>query len=122
MKHSRFLDEQLGVYPLDVRTECINYHKWKLWIKTEPEFLKKNWKSHIKQDCTRVENFLYPRFAASLPESWVRHLSILNTDTFYKICKKMRKKLGFEEPLEYYRSCVNKRKYKFTSVSFVTLV
>ena len=120
MKHARFLDEQLQVYPSFVHLECINYHKWKLWIKKEPEFVMKHWKSNIKRDCARIDKFLSD--TNSIPVSWLKHLSILNTDTFYKICKKMKKKLGMVEPLEYYKKCVERRKYKFTSVSFLTLV
>lgn len=119
MKHARFLDEQLMSYPSYIKLECINYHKWKVWIKKDPEFVMKHWKSNIKRECYKVENFLT---CSKIPKTWVKHLSILNTDTFYKICKKMRKKLGLIEPLEYYKSCVKRRKFKFTSVSFVTLL
>lgn len=126
MKYASFLDEQLSVYPLDVRLKCINYHKWKLMIKGDPEFINRHWRKLIYKECKRTDNFLYPRYTCTttpLPPAWLRHLSILNTDTFYKICKKIDKKIGPESnALKYYSECIKRKKYIFTSISLDTLL
>lgn len=117
MKHANFLAEQLAPYPVHVQLKCINYKKWKVWIKTTPGFVISNWRQLIKADCLQFERFI----RGDLEPSWVSHLSLLNTDTFYKICKKIDKNFS-AGAVQYYKDTIRRRTYKFTDVSFVTLI
>ena len=122
MKHGKFVDEQLSLYPFHVTRNCINYHKWKVWIKKQPEFVKRYWKILIIKDCRRINRFLYPLVCSpSIPNEWIYSLSLLNTDTFYKICKKLTRHLKVDA-LDFYKRMVKVHRFKFTNISHETLL
>lgn len=105
--------EQLSVYPRTVRHECIDYERWIIMIRSEPGFVKENWKSMLKADCKKIERFLFPIFTATLPDSWIRHLSILNREILREICRQLSETLGIHECYDYYNSCC--RRFRFIS-------
>lgn len=122
MKHGKFVDEQFSMYPFYVTQKCINYHKWKLWIKKQPGFVKRYWKILILKDCRKINRFLYPILCSvNIPNEWVYSLSLLNTDTFYKICKKLTRHLKVNA-LDFYKKTVKRHRFRFTRVAGETLL
>ena len=110
-----FIAEQLSKYPVSVRAECIDFERWFAIIRTDPEFIKDKWKDMLKYECKRIDRFLYPLFSATLPTSWIGHLSMVNKTIFYEVCHDLYFKLGVPA-IDYYDECVHRRKFKFTRV------
>lgn len=119
MKYNLFLREQLKLYPFEISRNFINYEKWKRWTKYQPFFIKRYWKFLIKKDCRKLNRFLYR--TRGVDKEQLYSIELLNTNTFYKICKRLKKKLGVDA-LEFFVKCVKQRRFQFTSISFLTLL
>ncbi len=122
MKHGDFVKEQFKLYPFNVTRKCINYQRWKLWIKTQPNFIRRYWKILLLKDCRRINRFLFPIFCNSeIDPEWIYSLCILNTDTFYKICKKLKRHIKVDA-LKFYKKIIYKRKFRFTDIAHRTII
>lgn len=108
MKYGQFYERELSRYGQNVRHHSIHYDRLKVLLKTQPEMVCKKWKSILHSECKNV-------VAPSI------QLKILNTDAFYKICKKMDKKFHLGA-LDMYRDCVKRRVYTFTDVSRLKII
>ena len=122
MKYAKTLSENLSIFPQPIRNGCINYSKWKVWMKVQPGFISRHWKSLIMKDCKRCNRFMYPYFTKSIiPDDQKFSLGLINTDTFYKICKRLDKRFDVGA-FEFYKHCIKSKKFRFTSSSLVTLI
>lgn len=90
---------------------CIQYNALKHGIKKHPVYFKLFWKSILLGECKRFDKIKTPTESHCL----------LNTDALYKISKKIEKKLGVKS-LSFFKDIVKTRRFRFTSVSFVTLL
>jgi hypothetical protein len=122
MKYAGFLEEQLAPFPSHARDKCIPYRQWKILIKSNPVYVRNNWKTILKINCRTINRYLYPWFGKSLvDEQCVRFLGIINTTTLYKLSKKLDRHLDVGA-MEYMAKIIRERKYRFTRCSFETLV
>lgn len=134
MKYSKRLAEQLGSYPPYIRRNCLQYKKWKKDIKTHPYYMTGCWKNKLVRECKKLDTLLYPcqnrQFhfptcsvvhTEPIDPRIVRELCKINTDTMYKICKRLDKKLGINA-FDYYCTLLRRNVFNFTHVSHETLV
>lgn len=108
MKYGKYFERELSQYGQDVRHHSIHYDRLKVLLKTQPELVCKRWKKILHTECKNV-------IAPTL------HLQVLNTDAFYKMCKKMDKKFHLGA-LDMYRDCVKRHTYPFTDVTHLKII
>lgn len=86
---------------------CIAYNALKRLMKDAPP---RDWRDLIYKECARVDSIhLTP------------NLQVVNTDAFYKLCKKLDKRYAIGA-LDFYKTCVRNHTFAFTSVSYTTLI
>ncbi len=88
-------------------TSCIAYNAFKRLMKSEPP---RDWKDLLYKECARVDGLHLDT-----------HLRVVNTDAFYKLCKKLDKRFGVGA-VDFYRECVHRHVFSFTSVTYETLI
>ena len=118
MKYGKFFSSHITSYPKYIQDHCIDYIRWKKIIKGSIT----SWKSKLESDCYKLDRFLYPRiFRTRVPKNLMSNLCLFNTNTLYKICKKIDKMYN-NGAMEYYKYVLKSRRFRFTSVSFATLI
>ena len=117
MKYAKELTQKLNTYSNHIRNKCLQYIKWKKLIKTSPSYVKLNWEKILLNDCKVTETL----FNKTVKSDELLELSIINTNTFYKICKRLQKKLNISA-LDYMNFIIKSHKYRFTACSCMTLI
>lgn len=121
MKYAKFLDEQLENFSSLDRVHCIPYRRWKMMIKCQPHFIKDHWKEILHDDCRRLNRYLYPIFRKD--HHHANFLGLVNTNTLYKICKKIDRHIGSDmNAVSHMTETIKSKKYKFTKSSLMTLI
>lgn len=108
MKYGKYFDRELSKCGPGARVHSIHYDRLKVLLKTQPDMVCKKWRKILHTECKKV-------VAPTL------HLQVLNTDAFYKICKKMDKKFDLGA-LEMYHDCVKRHTYAFTDVTRLKII
>lgn len=123
MKYSHVLQEALNDYNNKIKYYSISYKKWKKNIKYKPNFTKIFWKLSLKKDCDRINNFLFSYLKNNniYDIDVIDNLCIINTDTLYKICKKLHKKLNISTT-DFLNYVINNNRYNFTKCAKLTLI
>lgn len=85
---------------------CIAYNSIKRLMKGDAP--PQNWRELLYKECSRVDGC-------------TGTYRVVNTDAFYKLCKKLDKRYGVGA-LDFYRECVRQRTFSFTSVTYETLL
>lgn len=124
MKYAKELAEKLKNYSITIRNKCLSYKKWKKMIKNRPEYIIEKWQKLLNKDCLKTERlFKHSCYSCNktLDKSLEDELSIINSNTLYKICKRLQK-LTNVNALEYLNSVIQSHKYTFTRCSTHTLI
>lgn len=123
MKYAKELKAQLAEYGANIQGRCIDYRKWKKLIKTD-NCLTANWQSMLMTDCLYVDSLLHGRMSCfwfNLEKDDVRTLSLINTNTLYKICKRLQRELNVPS-MEYLNYIIRSHRFRFTKCSDETLI
>lgn len=123
MKYAKILIDQLKLYDSQIKKQCLQYKKWKKEIKYNKEYIIRKWKSILIKECNSVDKMFYKSCFNNfnLPKITLNHLSFININTLYKICKKLHKKLKVDS-MEFLNEIIKSRKYKFTKIAYETLI
>lgn len=122
--------EAIGVFPEHVQNLCIPYKTWKKWIAREPDRIKNHWQGILTKECHVVDKALFSSSRTSLFPACFRtslspterfDLSVLNTTTLFKICKKLQKRLDVPA-MEWYTHTMAAHRFRFTQSAQKTLL
>ena len=99
MKYNKILSSMLNGYSKTIRNKCVNYKQWKQRITywKHNKIVPLNWKNMLTSECKRLERYLHPStclkcFCGAADD--IHTLSVINSMTMYKVCKKLEKKVG----------------------------
>jgi len=120
MKYNKKLAGKLKNYDSYIRKNCINYKYWKKIIKEDTEYITENWQKKLENDCIRVDKLVSMHFGCfgvgKYTYATLQEIACINLDTFYKVCKKLHKKLNVPA-VDFYRECVIHHKYLFSKIA-----
>lgn len=123
MKYAKYLINELNKYDLNIQKHCIKYKKWKKYIKYNKDYIIHTWKSKLDYECKYIDKLFYKSCFNNynLSKNILNELSFINTNTLYKICKKLDKNLKVGS-MDYLNKIIKSKKYKFTDIAFQTLI
>lgn len=121
MKYAKYLMQELKKYNSKIQKHCFQYKKWKKYIKYKKEYISKKWKSKLIKECKYIDELFYTSCFNNISQSILNQIAFINTNTLYKICKKLDKNLKLGA-MEFLNEVIKSRKYKFTDIAFDTLI
>jgi hypothetical protein len=126
MKYGKALTHDLEAFNRCVVSKCISYKAWKKRINENPGDTVEHWDAYLLRDCERVEELLYRRAwlcttGTQLEQNDVNALAFINTNTLYKVCKRLVKTLNVPA-LDFMQYLIKRNRFKFTSCSHATFV
>ena len=123
MKYSKKLKDKLEDYNKKIRKNCINYSYWKKLIKYEPQYIIDNWQQKLEKECINIDKLLFRNgcFTCRYDTDTIKEVACINLETFYKVCKRIHKKLRINT-FDYYKDILHQRKYLFTAVAYHSVI
>lgn len=113
---------KLSKFPSEISDKCLSYKFWKKQIKYHPKIIKLFWKVVLRKQCRKLDRILFDKFDSHpFNKLYIRKICYVNIDTLYKICKKLRKKLGVKS-LEYFIKLCQTNRYLFLEPSHDTVI
>lgn len=132
MKYGKSLQQRLLDLPITLRDQCISYKKWKKYCKhmtinhdcgldlkileEQCNLVDKNFKQQYEKIFNTplyLQPFIYCGIINILTPSDVLRYAEVNSQTVYKVCKKLMKTYGSTIPIEWLTNVRSSHKYTF---------